>query len=154
MSHYEIMYIIPVKMTGEEATPSQDKVREMLQAEGAKITHEESLGKKKLAYPINQVRHGTYIVVESDLDPTKVKKVSEWFRLSSDIVRAQIISKKLKTPEELAREKAFQEKLAKLRADNEAEEKKVDVKEEPKTKVDLADLDKKLEKILEEEIIK
>lgn len=158
MSYYEIMYIVPLKLNGEEPTAVQDKVRAMLQAEGAKITKEEPLGKRKLAYPIKHIRHGAYVALECELEPTALKKVNEWFRLSSEVLRVQILSKQPKTPEQLAREKAFQEKLAKLHAKAEAESKEATpaaTKPKPPTpKVNLEDLDKKLEKILEEEIVK
>ncbi|MBI5466005.1 MAG: 30S ribosomal protein S6 [Candidatus Kerfeldbacteria bacterium] len=159
MNHYEIMYIVPLKAGAEETSTAQDKVRAMLQSEGAKITLEDAMGKKKLAYPIEHVRHGSYVVLECDLEPGKIKKVSDWFRLSSEILRAQIVAKKLKTPEQLAREKAFQEKLARLHAQTAAEAKpepeviaETEAKRTDKPKIKLDELDKKLEQILEEEV--
>jgi len=154
MKHYEIMYIIPIQADVEE-TVVQDKVRQMLVAEGAKITLEEPMGKRKLAYPIKHVRHGAYVVLECELDPLKVKAVNDWFRLSAEVLRAQIIAKQVKTPERLAREKALQEKLARLHAKAEAE---INKPEEPvkseRPKIRLDELDQKLEQILEEEIVK
>ena len=160
MNHYEIMYIVPLKAGAEESTATQDKVRAMLQAEGTKITLEDAMGKKKLAYPIEHIRHGSYVVIECDLEPELVKKVSDWLRLSSEILRFQIIAKKLKTPEQLAREKAFQEKLARMHAQTAVETKpepevvtvKPITKDTNKTKIQLDELDKKLEQILEEEV--
>lgn len=151
------MYIIPLRIEGDDPTAVQDKVRAMLQAEGAKITSEDSLGKRKLAYPINHVRHGSYVVVECDLEPTQVKRVHDWFRLSSEVLRAQLVTKKLKSPEQLAREKAFQDKLARLHAakTEEADHHLThDAKAEEKPKVKLEELDQKLEQILEQEMVK
>lgn len=165
MNHYEIMYIIPLKM-GDESNTTQEKVHAMLQAEGAKITLEENMGKRKLAYPIDHIRHGSYVLVECDLESNKIPKVSEWLRLSGEILRAQVINKKIKSPEQMAREKALQEKLAKQQARAEAEAKiepKAEVKETGSTpsapkpvepKLELDELDKKLEQILENEIVK
>ncbi len=155
MNHYEIMYIVPIKVTGDEPTAVQDKVRAMLQAEGAAITREDVMGKRKLAYPINHVRHGSYVVLECDLSPDKVKKVDDWFRLSPDILRALMVTKKVKSPAQLERERALQAKLARLHAKAEEAAK---VAAEPvsppveQPKVNLEELDKKLEQILEEEV--
>jgi small subunit ribosomal protein S6 len=155
------MYIVPLKAGTEESTTTQEKVRAMLQAEGAKITLEDAMGKKKLAYPIDHIRHGSYVVIECDLEPGLVKKVSDWLRLSSEILRFQIIAKKLKTPEQLAREKAFQEKLARLHAQQAIATAKSEpetvtaepaIKPTEKTKIQLDELDQKLEQILEEEV--
>lgn len=159
MNHYEIMYIIPLKIEGDDPTLVQDKVRAMLQAEGAKIAQEDALGKRKLAYPIRHVRHGSYVVIECDMEPTNVKRISEWFRMSSEVLRAQIITKKLKTPEQLAREKAFQEKLARLHAAKLEQAalptpSAASAKTTDKPKVKLEELDQKLEQILEQEMVK
>ncbi len=154
MSHYEIMYIVPVKMGEDNTTEVQTKVQNMLKENQAVITQEENLGKKKLAYPINHMRHGTYFVVECDLETQNVKPVSEWFRLSADILRAQIIAKEIKTPEQIARDKAWQSKLAKKQADAEAvEDTKTSTLKVPEQKVKLDELDKKLEEILAKEMV-
>ncbi|MDP3985811.1 MAG: 30S ribosomal protein S6 [Candidatus Veblenbacteria bacterium] len=159
MKHYELMYIVPLKVGQEEATEAQEKVRATLTAEGAKITQEENLGKRKLAYPIENIRHGVYVVTEFDIEPGKVGKVSEWFRLSADVLRAQLVTKKLKSPEQIAREQAFQEKLMKKQLKAE-EARKETMREEDavvaaaKQPGELADLDKKLEEILGQEVVK
>lgn len=163
MNHYEIMYIIPLKMGSDETTNIQEKVRTMLQSEEAKITSELEMGKRKLAYPIKHIRHGSYVVVECDLEPTKVQKINDWFRMSPEILRVQIVAKQLKSPEQIERERAFQEKLARMHAKAEEVAKsipveKAEIKEKKETpakiKVNLDDLDKKLEQILEEEVVK
>ncbi len=155
------MYIIPLKVGQDDYTDIQEKVHNMLVAEGGKITQEENLGKRKLAYPIANVRHGTYVVNRFDLESDKVKKVEDWLRLSNDIIRHQLIAVKIKTPEQLAREQALQEKLMKkqLKAETAARNDDSAKPTAPTAKTtmepaELADLDKKLEAILEQEIVK
>ena len=111
------MYIVPLKMNDDETnTSTKDKARAMLLNEGAQITKEETMGKRKLAYPIDQVRHGIYVTVECDLEPSKIKRVNDWFRLSTEILRSQIINCHPKSEAQLAKQKALQDKLAKLHA--------------------------------------
>jgi small subunit ribosomal protein S6 len=160
MKHYELMYIIPLKVGQEDYTEIQDKVRQLLTTEGGTITHEENWGKRKLAYPIHNVRHGIYVVLEFDLEPAKIGKIQAWLSLSSEILRAQLIVKKLKSPEQLAREQALQEKLMKKQIKANETQKAETAKNESETtksavsSAELADLDKKLEEILEQEIVK
>ncbi len=160
MKHYELMYIIPVKMGDDDSSQVQDKVRAQLTAEGAKLTHEESLGKRKLAYPVDHVRHGTYVVAEFNLEPEKLVKISDWFRLSAEVLRAQVVSKKLKSPEKLAREHALQEKLAREHAAEDAEAERTaggsaaPAEEKAKPARRLEDLGKKIDEILEQELVK
>lgn len=161
MNHYELLYIIPLKVGQDDDNNIQEKVHQMLATEGAKITLEDNWGKRKLAYPIKNVRHGTYVVTEFDLDPEKLNKIQSWFRLSADILRAQLITKKVKSPEQLAREQALQEKLAKKQIkaneNQKAEAARAEAEASASTTMqsgELADLDKKLEEILEQEIVK
>ncbi len=163
MKHYELLYIIPLKVGQDDNNDIQEKVHKMLADEGAKITLEDNWGKRKLAYPINHVRHGTYVVTEFDLEPEKLGKVQAWLRLSADLLRSQLIAKKLKTPEQIAREQALQEKLMKKQIKaNENQKAEAIAKAETEAglvptamaSTELADLDKKLEEILEQEIVK
>ncbi len=160
MKHYEIMYIIPVKVGVDEDTTTQDKVRQLLLENGAKITSEENLGKRKLAYAIDHLRHGTYVTIECNLEPANLARISNWFRLSHEVLRNQIVAKQQKTPEQIARTKAFQEKLSRLQAKNEAGEevtpmaKKETAPTAPKPSIKLDELDQKLDAILEKEIVK
>ncbi|MFA4818742.1 MAG: 30S ribosomal protein S6 [Patescibacteria group bacterium] len=164
MKHYELMYIIPAKVGVNDEAAIQEKIRAMLLENKAEITMEEDLGKRKLAYAINHLRHGTHVVIEFDLEPTNLARITNWLRLSSEILRSQILSKQKKTPEQIAREKAFQEKLGRLQAKNEADELAASAPQRPKTttktvrvektKVELDELDKRLEEILKKEIVK
>lgn len=160
MKHYELMYIIPLKVGQDDNNDIQEKVHSMLISEGANITMEENLGKRKLAYTINHIRHGTYVVTEFDLESNKLPKVQSWLSLSGDILRSQLISKAVKSPEQLAREQALQEKLMKKQIKfNESQKTEAAKTEEgvgahSMAPAELADLDKKLEEILEQEVIK
>lgn len=163
MNHYELLYIIPLKINTEEnPEPIINKVTKIINDLGGEITFQENLDKKKLAYPIKQIRYGFYILVEFNLLGKSLKKLERELRLSADIIRFQVVRKKIKSPAELAQEKALQDKLKarhakeEIEADVLAKEKlnKAEFKKasEESTKID--DLDKKLEEILEQEIIK
>ena len=71
-------------------------------------------------------------------------------RMANEILRHQIVTKTVKTAEQIAEDKKIAEKIAARndKAEKE-EEKKEKAKETDKEKVDLKDLDEKLDKILE-----
>lgn len=150
MSHFELLYIIPTSLSEEEAKPIKEGVLKVLDKYEAKVTLNDDLGRKKLAYPIKHQHNGYYTLIEFDLDGTKLKDVNEEMRLTPEIFRHMIVSKKVKTTEELAKEKETKERIAQKRAlkamaDKPAEEKKEEVKEE----VSAEELDKKLDEILD-----
>ena len=155
-SHYEILFIIPNKFTEEEAKTVSEKVEKIIADNGGQINHREYWGKKKLAYEIKHNSYGYYSLLEFDLDGAQLAKLDQTLRLLTDVLRHQIVVKRVKTNEEVARDEKIQAKIESKKA---AEKSKVKEKEEEikktataKTKkdrrVDLKDLDEKLEGIL------
>ncbi|MFA6422500.1 MAG: 30S ribosomal protein S6 [Candidatus Buchananbacteria bacterium] len=110
MKNYELLYIIPNQYTEDEAKKIQDKIDSLLKKNEAIIGFQEFLGKKKLAYPINKIAHGYYVVTEFELeDGTKLASVNNELRLDKEILRAQIIEKHKITPAEIAKQKKQRE---------------------------------------------
>lgn len=148
MHNYELLYIIPNQYTDEEAKKIKEKIDQMLKGFGGVINHEEDMGKKKLAYPIGQVAHGYYFLTEFELeDGRKLKEINNFLRLDKEILRAQIIVKKKLTAEEIEKNKKRAEAKAKFEAKNEKAEIKP-AKSSDSKKVDIKNLDEKLEEIL------
>ena len=140
-----------------------EKVNSLILSNQGKITQSVELGKKRLAYSIKGFRFGYYNLVEFDMPGINLINVGRALRLMSEILRQQVVLKELKTEEQISKDKKIAEKIA---ARNIKEEKlakeKVSarraapadvsgsgVKTVDKDKVDLKDLDEKLDKILE-----
>ena len=117
MQNYELLYIIPNQYTDDEAAKIKDKVEEVLKGHGANISISENQGKKKLAYPIDHVAHGYYILNEFTLeDGTKLAEINNFLRLDKEILRAQIIIKKVLTAAEIEKQKKREAHRAKAEA--------------------------------------
>lgn len=150
--HYELLYLISNKFSEDEVKPIVEKVNSLILSNQGKITLTEDLGKKKLAFPIKGFRYGYYNLVEFDLAGENLIKVDRALRLMNEILRQQIVAKAVKTAEQIARDKTIAEKIAarNTKDEKEAEEKNKEVnKADKKDKVNLKDLDEKLDKILE-----
>jgi small subunit ribosomal protein S6 len=156
MNNYELLYIISNQYTEDEAKVIKNKVDAMLIASGAILGRQEDMGKKKLAYPIDHVAHGYYLLSEFELeDGSKLKIINDNLRLDKEILRAQIISKRKTTAEDLEKARkreaaGLKHKIESEKAKAEAEETKTGKPEEAKTdkKVNIKDLDEKLDEIL------
>jgi len=152
MKNYELLYIVSNQYTEDELKTIKEKVNSLLQKYGAVLGFSEFLGKKKLSYPINKINHGYYVVAEFELeDPTVVKSIGNDLKLDKEVLRAQIISKPKITPEEIARQKR-QRARATEEAKPKTEEKKV-VKQKESKKIDMKNLDDKLDEILRDDVI-
>jgi small subunit ribosomal protein S6 len=148
--HYELLYIIPNRFTEDEVGPITSKVNKLIEDNGGKVTYQEEWGKKKLAYKIKDSVFGYYYLVEFDLPGSELEKVDKSLRMDREILRYQIVSKKLKTDAEIKEEKKRSESRIKeeVKKEEVAIEKEKE-KERSKTKMDLKDLDEKLDKILD-----
>ena len=59
---YELMFVIDPRLTDEEIVALGDQYKEMIQAAGGDVWREESWGKRKLAYQINKLSEGSYML--------------------------------------------------------------------------------------------
>lgn len=146
--HYEMLYIVANKYSEDELKPIVENVNKTIVSEGGVITYEEAWGKKRLAYPIKHFNHGYYLLVEFDLEGKKLAKLNDLIRMSAEILRHQIVTKKKLSEEEIKKAKDSQKKQIEKKEEKKIEEEKLK-KEEKKGTVKLKDLDEKLDKILD-----
>lgn len=91
MQNYELLYILPAKFADTEIDGLRAKVAGMIEAAGAKVTRNESLGKIKLAYIIKKQQHGTYVLVHFSAETPVIAVIDRQFRLSDEILRHMIV---------------------------------------------------------------
>ena len=150
--NYELLYIVSNQYTEDDLKTIKEKVNSILQKYGGVLGFSEFLGKKKLAYPINKINHGYYVVTEFELaDPTVVKTISNDLKLDKEVLRAQIIAKPKITLAEIERQKR-QRARAVEEAKPKTEEKKF-IKPKEVKKTAMKNLDDKLDEILSDDAI-
>jgi small subunit ribosomal protein S6 len=92
MQKYELLYIIPAKYSDDEIDGVKEGVNKILDKVGAKTIKEENLGKIKLAYPINKMRHGTYILVYLEVESSELQELNRQLNLSEDVLRHMLLT--------------------------------------------------------------
>ncbi|PIV52167.1 30S ribosomal protein S6 [Candidatus Falkowbacteria bacterium CG_4_10_14_0_2_um_filter_36_22] len=150
ISHYELLYIISNEYTEKELNPIIEKVKNLIKDNEGNITYGEEWGKKRLAYPIKNSNFGYYNLLEFDLEGKKLSKIDRLLTMMKEVLRHQIVIKKKKTALEINKEKIISEKIAakKIAEEKTNEEKENKEKTKNTDKINLDDLDKKLDKIL------
>lgn len=162
IKHYELLYILAGNKTEEEAQSMTQAVRDVVKQQGGTIVKEDFWGKRKLAYEIDHLSHGYYDLILFQIESTKLQTLENTLRLNEHVVRHQVTSFIVKSPEQLAAEERLRERIAARRqADKEKEVASAIVADntpaaptaEPVVAepMDSAQLDKKLEEILEED---
>ena len=93
MNSYELMYIIPSQSSDEDKETIIAKVNGMIEKDGGKIESVERVGNKKLAYAINKMREGYYVLVNFTANASVPNKLSSLLAITSDIMRYIIVAK-------------------------------------------------------------
>lgn len=91
MNKYEIMYIIRPDIEEEAQTNLIERFNKILTDNGAEITKVDEMGKRRLAYEINEYRDGYYVVINFTGGEEAVNEFDRLAKFSDDIVRHMVI---------------------------------------------------------------
>ena len=108
MRHYENLLIVKPTLTEEEINSSLAAIEEILTSNGAEIVAKDTIGMKKLAYPIEKNPRGFVQVIYFKIDPAKIGEVERRYRINEDLLR--FVTIKYETKREI---KAFNELVEK-----------------------------------------
>ena len=86
---YELMYIIDIDLGDEQVEATVAKFKELIEANGVIDEHEE-LGKKRLAYPINDKPDGFYVLVKFTSAPAFPAELGRVLKITDGIMRSLI----------------------------------------------------------------
>ena len=89
---YEVLYIIDPTV-GEESTAALvEKFKAMVEAEGTLASIDE-WGKRRLAYPINDLNEGHYVLMTFTAEPTLPAELDRVLKITEGVMRSMIICK-------------------------------------------------------------
>lgn len=86
MNKYESVIIIKPNLDEEEIDNITQKVKEIIEDDGA-VTKVEKMGVKKLAYEIQKNKEGYYIVIYFEADPSIISEIERYYRITEDIMK-------------------------------------------------------------------
>ncbi len=93
MNHYEILFIVHPEQSNQ-VEPLVEKYKELLTRNGGQIHREEDWGRRKLAYPIQKVNKGHYVLLNVECDPGELDELVESFRFNDSVLRHLILRTK------------------------------------------------------------
>ncbi len=109
MSVYETLFIALPSLTDEEVDKLVEKVTSTIEGQEGKIRKIDKWGKRVLAYPIKKLNEGIYVLIEFELEKSRVSEVDRRMKLDESILRHIIVNLdhdlKLKAREEKKRAK-------------------------------------------------
>lgn len=91
MRKYETVFVIRPDLEDEKYTEVIEKFKSIIENTGGEITNIDKWGKKRLAYEINHVKEGYYVVVKFNAKPETAEELDRVYKISDDIIRHIIV---------------------------------------------------------------
>jgi small subunit ribosomal protein S6 len=91
MTEYEVTYILRPSLEESEVKERADAIAEIVKNNGGEVTSVEPIGKKRLAYEIDDSREGNYVVMQFQSEPPAAKELDRQLKLHEDVLRGLIV---------------------------------------------------------------
>ena len=92
MNYYEILYIVNPNFERKNIDDAMKEIEQRLSKTKSKIINHVIWGKKKLAYPIQNHKYGTYIMAHyNGGDKNGLDEFNSWLKLSDLVIRHMIV---------------------------------------------------------------
>lgn len=91
MRAYELMVIIDTDVDDAGVQAVNQRVTDLVEAEGGTVVKLDLWGKRRYAYPINKKFEGIYVVLEISTPASNLNESDRFLRLADDVVRHKII---------------------------------------------------------------
>ena len=88
-ANYELMYIIDLDLGEEQIAATAEKFKSLIEAHGT-VNELELIGKKKLAYLINNKPEGYYVLVKFTSGPEFPAELDRVLKITDGIMRTLI----------------------------------------------------------------
>ena len=91
-ANYEAIYILDPAMTEEQIAAMVAKFKGVVEANGT-VTEVDEWGKRRLAYPINDLMEGYYVLMTFTAAAAISAELDRIFRITEGVMRSMIVCK-------------------------------------------------------------
>lgn len=88
---YEVVFIISPDADDNEVMRLSEAVQKLVTGQGGSITKTEVMGRRQLAYEINQKHEGTYVLLEVEGSGAEIAELERRMRVNDQILRYMTI---------------------------------------------------------------
>ena len=92
MHKYELMYITRPELDPDALKSTREKVKSVITQNGGQVTEETEMGKRRLAYPIDDLREGIYTVVNYESSAELNLELDRVLKIDNEIIRHMVIN--------------------------------------------------------------
>ena len=91
-ANYEAVYILNPDLTEEQIAALVERFKSVVEANGT-VSEVNEWGKRRLAYPINDLEEGYYVLMTFSADPAFPAELDRLMRINVSVMRSIIVSK-------------------------------------------------------------
>jgi small subunit ribosomal protein S6 len=91
VNEYELMTVFHPRLGAEETAAAIAALQEQVVANGGEVLSTDDWGRRRLAYPINGVPDGNYVLMTFKMPATGTVPLERWLRLSESTLRHLLI---------------------------------------------------------------
>ena len=91
MREYEVMYIIKPNFEEEQYAKIVEKFNALIQNNGGEIISVDLWGKRRLAYEIEKLREGYYVLLRIKGSPELPQELERNFKIADEIMRYLVV---------------------------------------------------------------
>jgi len=88
---YELMFIIHPDVDADGQSAVIEGVRSLVERDGGRVVTVDPWGLRRLAYPIEKVREGQYVLMRLEMEPQAVAGLDRGLKLTEGIMRHLIV---------------------------------------------------------------
>ena len=99
MNSYETLFVVNPNLSEEDTKAVIDKFTAII-GENGSVTEVKEWGKRRLAYPINYINEGYYVLVDFEAAPELPAELERRFRIDENILRSIVVRHTEKKSEE------------------------------------------------------
>jgi small subunit ribosomal protein S6 len=88
---YELLFIVQPGLDEDEMNALIERMQSAVRDNGGKILRIDTMGQRKLAYPIAKYTEGRYMILQAEMDQTVIHQVERLIALSDDIIRHLLV---------------------------------------------------------------
>lgn len=91
MKAYELLYIVDPSANDEVRAGVSARIDAVITSEGGQVDNVEEWGRRKLAYEIDHLAEGDYILINFHADPTQIAELDRVLRINDAVKRHMIV---------------------------------------------------------------
>lgn len=84
---YEVMYIVAPTMPADEIEKLNDTMGKLVESEGGSVVRLDNIGVRQLAYKINKLNEGHYVLFEIEGSGQEIAELERRMRVNDSIIR-------------------------------------------------------------------